>query len=224
MTDGNVKLEYINNIKLKKQLDYLSFKIILYKAKLRLCGFVSLYRKQWFSILKETIKKRQEVEGVYKMPIINLDKYTSSYAHPEKNNITGHVLLQVNRIFRTGDHLEEETICRRIDKNKSFFNVSKVPNVKFTFDSIEFFFYDEMMLIMTANDFVIVENSDYKLDYRIIDFEGVGVHLPGCSCHWYNVGLLEIKTFSQIINLLFFKKGEGYSFYQLIKMYREGIN
>lgn len=227
-TDRDIKLEYINNIEssgiIKKQLDSLSFKIGLYKAKLRLFGFISPYREQWLSVLKETIKKKLEVEDVYNPPIINLDKYTSSYPYPKKTNITGHVLLQVNRKFRTGDYLEEETICRRVDKKQSFFNVSKAPNAKFTFDSIEFFFYDEMMLIMTANDFVIVDNSAYKLDYRIIDFDGVGVHLPGSSTHWYNVGLLEIKTFSQTVNLLFFKKNEGDFFYQLIKKYREGTN
>lgn len=222
-TDKNTHLDYVNKIEsykvLKKRLDSLEFKIGLYKAKLRVFGFISHYREKWIKKFKETVTEKRYLEDDYKLPTICLDKYSSSYRG--KTNINGHVLLLVNRELKAGGYLEENAICRRIDTNKSLFEVSKSPNAKFSFGSIELFFYDEIMLIMTEDDFVIIDNDAYQLDYRIIDFEGVGVHLPKCSSHWCNVGIIDIKICAQTISLLFFKRAEGTRFFNLIQKHRK---
>lgn len=224
-TDRSIKSDYNkiieSNEKIKSKLELIEFKIALHKDKLTLFGFIKSYKEKWSRAIKDLKEEESLLEGTYKSPIICLDKYSSSYTR--KIIINGHVLLLVNRVVKNGSFLEENAICRRIDTNKSFFRVSKEPNIKFSFNSIEIFFYDHMMLIMTENDFVIVENDAYSLDYRIVHFEAVGVHIPRSSTHWYNVGIIDIKTYSQTISLLFFKKEEGDRFYRLIEKYRKTV-
>lgn len=220
-TDRSIKSDYINKMAsynlVKKKLYSLEIKIGWYKNKLRILGFIPQYKEKKLRVFKELVKEKLFLKDTCKSPVICLDKYSASYTKNTK--ITGHVLLLLNREIKTGDFLEEGAICRRIDTNKSFFELSKAPNAKFTFGSIEFCFYDEMMLIMIEEDFVVVENNDYNLDYRVVHFDAAGVHLSGCSTHWHNVGVIDIKTHSQIISLLFFKKGEGDNFYNLIQRY-----
>lgn len=222
-TNRSINSDYKNKIEsynlVKKKLDSLEIKIGLCKDKLRILGFIPQYKEKRLRLFKELVKEKLCIKDTCKSPVICLDKYSSSYRKNTK--ITGHVLLLLNREIKTGDFLEENAICRRIDTNNSFFELSKAPNAKFTFGSIEFFFYDDMMLIMIDKDFVVVENNDYNLDYRVVHFDAVGVHLPGCSTHWHNVGVIDIKTYSQTISLLFFKKGEGDHFYNLIQRYRK---
>ena len=70
---------------------------------------------------------------------------------------------------------------------------------------------------MVENDFIIIEKDAYKIDYRVVNFDGVGIHYPGCTTHWHNVGVIDIRIHSQNISLLFFKKEEGNRIYQLIQ-------
>ena len=218
-TNRNIKSDYEERKDsysvVRKKLASLEFKIGLCKAKIRLFGFIPRFRENWFKLFKDTIKEKIHFETTYKPPVICLDEYSSSYGTNKK--ITGHILLLVNRKIKTGDFFEEDAICRRINTNKSLFEVSIEPNVKFTFDSIEFFFYDNMILIMVEKDFVIVENDGYNIDYRIVHFNGEGIHLPKSITHWHNVGVIDISTHSQTISLLFFKEEEGEYFYQLLK-------
>ena len=218
-TDRSIRSEYFrileSNHVLKKKLDSLEFKIGLYKAKLKIFGFISPYREKWLKVFRKTVRLKHHLENTYKSPVLCLDNYSTSYRKNLK--ITGHVLLLVNKDIQTGGFLEETAICRRIYTGKSFFEVNKAPNVKLTFGSIDFLFYDDMILIMVENDFIIIEKDAYNIDYRVIHFDGVGVHLPRCSTHWHNVGVIDIKTYSQTISLLFFKKEEGNRFYKLVQ-------
>lgn len=218
-TDRSIRFDYNNiiesNRELRKRLKSIEVKIGLYKTKLKILGFISAYKEKLLKVYKNTIRIKRHLENTYKAPIICLDNYSASYRKNLK--ITGHVLLLVNKDIQTGGFLEEDAICRRIDTSKNLFEVSKAPNIKLSFGSIEFCFYDNMILIMVENDFIIIEKDAYKIDYRVVNFDGVGIHYPGCTTHWHNVGVIDIRIHSQNISLLFFKKEEGNRIYQLIQ-------
>lgn len=215
---NSVKSDYIDIVKsneeIKRQIVKKHQKIKCYKIILRCLGFSSKIKLKYLNRLKAAYRKICQLKSHIKREVICLEKYSSG--NQQQKHITGHCLLLINREIRKGSLLQEEEICRLSKKNKSFFEIDKTPNIKLSFKYIEFFFYDQVILILTKKDFAVIDKDVCEVKFHKEKIKAIGVALSGCE-HYWEIGVIDIKIEFHTISLLFFKEEEGYRVYDIIK-------
>lgn len=215
---NNVKSDYKDIVKSNEEIERQIVKILqsikCYKITLRFFGFSSKIKHNYINKIKASYRKIRQLKSHIKREVICLDKYSSS--NQQQKHITGHCLLLINREIRKGSLVKEEEICRLTKGNKSFFEIDKTPNIKLSFKFIEFFFYDDVILILTKNDFVVIDKDVCEVNFHTEKIKAIGVALSGCE-HYWEIGVIDIKIEFHTISFLFFKEHEGKSIYEIIK-------
>jgi hypothetical protein len=155
--------------------------------------------------------------------------------------VNGDVCLSLNTTIEPFQRLNLSRYSKMTHKDGLFFDVDSLPRQSLLFASIEMCFYSDCLLLMTKDDFVVVDRESISMSYRTFSVEMSASNvLPyynvigtkwrhsrldgGPDLRYKNntedslveLGLIEIKINAQTINLLFTESLAGRLVYKAI--------
>ena len=162
----------------------------------------------------------------YKEPIIQLEPSDMGTTLPD---FEGLVYLNIDKKISFKRTINFEEIVPLDNNGKQFFTTNIKPLKSLISESIEFLFYDRYLLLMTKNDFTIIEYKDIigtylknSIEISSSSFGNTKMMIPkyfdnlpelrkdnSKEYAMIDVGILQLNIFSKKIHLLFTKYNEG---------------
>ena len=140
-----------------------------YKLKLKRFGFIHKYKNKYSAIIKMLSNEISSLENSIKQPIINLNNATTNNSKCVENKDEVYLIIDNNIYpYKTVDF--KNLSKSRIEK-RSFFKIDITPITSLCFNSIQFYFYDELMLIMSRKNFAIIDYNNISIKTRVILIE-----------------------------------------------------
>lgn len=190
----------------------------------------SKYREIIESSHQELIEIKKNIFNAfrtdYKEPIIRLEPSDRETTLPD---FEGLVYLNIDKKISFKRTINFEEIVPLNNDGKQFFTTNIKPLKSLISGSIEFLFYDRYLLLMTKNDFTIIEYKDIigtylknSIEISSSSFGNTKMMIPkyfdnlpelrkdnSKEYAMIDVGILQLNIFSKKIHLLFTKYNEG---------------
>lgn len=240
--NNKIKEEYYKIIHFNKSLDKQKNKLIRkikrYNFKTKLIGILSSDKNKYsneISIIKNEISN---IEAKYIKQVISLDI--------DENNIKCIIPKDVYIISSSANicqysEMDFNMFPKSIEKEICFFGTNLVPNLSLQFNSIEFYFFRNFVVIMSKNDFVVVDyknilikksitpirlhSSNQKINFNVISESWEHTCKNGLPDMRYKnnrrfvyveIAIVELNIFSENINFVFTQRKDADFLYKLI--------
>lgn len=173
---NKIRREYylITNLNndIKEKISVIYKKIDKYKNKLKWLGFIPKYRNKYSEAIEILSNEIGNLENSLQEPVIKLSCIDSTISNnvecKENNNL---IYLAINENIYTYKLIDFRDLPKsKIDKKK-FFKIDTTPISSLCFNSIQFYFYDSYMIVMSKKDFSIIDYNNISINCRVIQIE-----------------------------------------------------
>ena len=208
-----------NNI--RQQNTILNNKVDKCERRIKLFRYFPIFKNNYISKKEKFLSVIENNERLYKTPIITIDVYNQNETTIQ--DLNGEVFLKLNFDFIPKQTINFDNIAHSEIKKNFFFEINVKPKLSLQFYSLELHFYDDVLLIMTKNDFAVIDIESISVNktfmlihsksskyYKSFKKKSVGL------VFYDRITLVEIKVLSQKINLLFTNIADSLIVYNLL--------
>lgn len=165
---SEIRTEYYKDIDINKnievQIQTLNKNIYKYNKKLNWLRFLPKYKCKYISSINSSLIEISNLEKLKKTPIIKINKTDNQIAEYQNEEA---VFLALNTIVFPNRLLNFWNLSKSGIKNTSFFDVNNAPILSLYFTSIELLFYSHFIIVMTENNFSIIDYKDISTTISI---------------------------------------------------------
>lgn len=228
------KLDYSNiiksNIKLKQRIEELYCNVDTYKRRARSLGLITKLKKEYIKDIQTAFREIHSLETFNKIPV--------SVGKPI-TEIEGCIYLKINTRINVGDYINLDKFAQKKNKIQTPYAINKVPILSLQFTPIELYFFNDALVIITKEDYIVIDSNNILAEYRIITLDvslankdqkqfnivdskcrhfckDGSIDLRYVSYRLVKMGVLELNISTQKISLLFSNTKYGYSIYKLL--------
>lgn len=216
---------------INQEIAELNTDIVKYKTFLKLFGFFPRLKQKLFQDIRTAYREINSLNRFNKVPI--------ALSCP-RVELKGYIYLDLNNKINAGKQICIDKLAHKKGKPHLFYSINRVPSTSLHFENIELYFFDDAIIFMTKDDYVVIDKESIFVEYRIIPIEASllnkdekqfnildthcrhfckdgTIDLRYVNYRMIELGVIELRISEQKINLLFSNIDCGKQFYNLLK-------